>query len=235
MGESVESIPWSELAARALARQFPIDQTDDVAGLAEGIGPSSCEDIAWWSGVNRTDIAEALAALGDELTTRPGPDGRAYHDLPEPDGLPGPDGLPKPGGPPERGGLHGPDHPRKPEHAPGSAPEPDEVVPGVRLLPEFDALLCAYEPAARMRFIDPEHHRILFSSANGLCRPPMLVDGRITGYWGLDGSGRTRSLTAFWFAGTSRPRIDDVRRAARSVTRALPVRLSGVELARHQE
>lgn len=124
----------------------------------------------------------------------------------------------------------------EPLDSPDQAPaDPAEAVPGVRLLPEFDALLCAYEPSARMRFVDPEHHRIMFSSANGLCRPPLLVDGRITGYWRLDGSGRTRALTAYSFAGTRRPPIAEVRRAATAVTRALPVRLSGVEWARHRD
>lgn len=86
-----------------------------------------------------------------------------------------------------------------------------------------------------MRFVDPDHHRILFASTNGLCRPPLLIDGRITGYWRLEGSGRTRALTAYSFAGTPRPPIADVRRAAASVTRALPVQLSGVEWARHRD
>ena len=35
--------------------------------------------------------------------------------------------------------------------------------PGVRLLPEFDALLCGYDSKARDRFATPEHHRRLWN------------------------------------------------------------------------
>lgn len=114
----------------------------------------------------------------------------------------------------------------------GGTPEPQHV-PGLLLLPEFDALFCAYDPKARTRFVDPEHHRTMWSAANGLLRPPLLLDGRITGYWRLEGSGRTRRLVAYWFAGTRRPRLDDVRQAADSITRALPVRLSDVQVTPH--
>lgn len=107
-------------------------------------------------------------------------------------------------------------------------------LPGVVLLPEFDALLCGYEPVARTRFVDPERHKILWLSANGLIRPPMLVDGRITGYWRLDGSGRARTLSAHWFPGTRRPRIAEVRKAATSVTRALPITLADVRVTQHR-
>ena len=62
------------------------------------------------------------------------------------------------------------------------APEPVDL-PGVRLLPEFDALLCGYDPKARDRFVTPERHAQLWVGANGLVRPPLLVDGRIGGWW----------------------------------------------------
>ncbi|WP_432560056.1 DNA glycosylase AlkZ-like family protein [Granulicoccus sp. GXG6511] len=159
-------------------------------------GPSSTQDIAWWAGLGLRQVGTAVESLGAELTSRTGPDGRAYHDL---------------------------------VHPPASGRD----LPGVVLLPEFDSLLCAYDPAGRTRFIDPEHHRILFQSANGLIRPPLLVDGRITGYWRLEGSGRTRSLTAFWFPRTRRPRIAEVRAAAETVTRALPIELGEVRVTRH--
>ncbi len=113
---------------------------------------------------------------------------------------------------------------------PASAPE----LPSVALLPEFDALLCGYEPSARTRFIDPEHHRRLWNQNNGLILAPLLVDGRITGYWRLAASGRSRALTAYWFAGTRRPGIAEVRRAAESVARALPVQLGEITVARHE-
>ena len=77
---------------------------------------------------------------------------------------------------------------------------PPRSLSGVRLLPEFDALFCAYQPAARTRFITPEHHDSLWLSANGVVKPPLLVDGRMTGYWRAMGSARKRPLEVSYFA-----------------------------------
>jgi hypothetical protein len=44
-------------------------------------GPSTRHDIAWWSGEGLTRVDAAVAALGDEVTARPGPDGATYFDL----------------------------------------------------------------------------------------------------------------------------------------------------------
>ncbi|WP_226347128.1 winged helix DNA-binding domain-containing protein [Agilicoccus flavus] len=79
-------------------------------------------------------------------------------------------------------------------------------LPGVRLLPEFDALLCAYDPPARERFVDAAHYRRLWTQANGMILAPLLVDGRMTGWWRLPGSGSRRLLEVSWFARTRRPR-----------------------------
>lgn len=38
---------------------------------------------------------------------------------------------------------------------------PPAVLAGVRLLPEYDALLCAFDPSARARFVSPEHYEVL--------------------------------------------------------------------------
>lgn len=167
-------------------------------------GPSSRHDIAWWSGVSVKLIDTALASLNSQLTVRTGPDGRAYHDLIDQADSLRTDGLGK-----------------------------SRDLPAVALLPEFDALLCGYDPPGRARFIAPEHHQVLFQQANGLIRPLMLVDGRITGYWRLEGSGRRRALTAYWFPGTRRPRVTEVRQAALSVTRALPLTLTEVQVRQH--
>lgn len=73
----------------------------------------------------------------------------------------------------------------------GPQPEPREL-PGVRLLPEFDALLCAYDPPARVRFVDPVHYQRLWSQDNGMILAPLMVDGRLTGWWRVPGSGPRR-------------------------------------------
>lgn len=104
--------------------------------------------------------------------------------------------------------------------------------PGVRLLPEFDALLCAYEPRARTRFVTPDHHARLWSSANGLVLPPLLVDGRITGHWRLSGSGRSRALEVTWFSGTRRPGRPELAGPVTAVEAALDISVTGVEVTR---
>ena len=83
-------------------------------------------------------------------------------------------------------------------------PGPIEL-PGVRLLPEFDALLCGYDPKARARFVDAEHYRRLWFQANGMLLAPLLLDGRLTGFWRVPGSGLSRPLEVTYFSGTRRP------------------------------
>lgn len=55
--------------------------------------------------------------------------------------------------------------------------------PGLRLLPEFDGLLLGYAPPARDRFIDREHLGRIWTRANGMFLPMILLDGRIVGGW----------------------------------------------------
>ncbi|MGA8245713.1 MAG: crosslink repair DNA glycosylase YcaQ family protein, partial [Nocardioides sp.] len=74
------------------------------------------------------------------------------------------------------------------------APAAGEVS-GVRLLPEFDAVLCGYDPRARDRFVSPADDDVLWHRANGLMPAPVLVDGRVGGHWRLEGSGASRTLT----------------------------------------
>lgn len=74
------------------------------------------------------------------------------------------------------------------------APAPVEL-DGVRLLPEFDALLCGYDPAGRERFVDAGHYDVLWKQANGQLLAPVLVGNRLAGHWRITGSGRRRQLT----------------------------------------
>lgn len=66
--------------------------------------------------------------------------------------------------------MAGPDGERL--HDLPDAPAPTEL-PGVRLLAEFDALLCAYAPASRERFVAPHHHQRLWPTTNGLMLAPL--------------------------------------------------------------
>jgi hypothetical protein len=55
--------------------------------------------------------------------------------------------------------------------------------PGLRLLPEFDGLLLGYAPAGRSRFLDPAQLSRIWTRANGMFAPMVLLDGRIVGGW----------------------------------------------------
>jgi hypothetical protein len=111
------------------------------------------------------------------------------------------------------------------------APTPRDL-PGVRLLPEFDALLCGYDSKARDRFAAPGHHIRLWNAANGMLLPPLLVDGRITGYWRATGSARRRPLAVVWFAGTRRPRKAELDGPVAALEAALDLVVTGVTITR---
>jgi hypothetical protein len=111
------------------------------------------------------------------------------------------------------------------------APAPREL-PGVRLLPEFDAVLCGYDPKARDRFVDPADHELLWHKNNGVMLAPLLVDGRIGGYWRIEGSGATQELAVTSFAGSRRPRKSEIDEPATALSTALGVTLGSVTVSR---
>lgn len=111
------------------------------------------------------------------------------------------------------------------------APAP-RTVDDVRLLPEFDALMCGYDPAARERFAEPGHLRRLWIQDNGMVLPPLLVDGRITGWWRAAGSARRRPLEVVWFAGTRKPRKAELDAAVAGLEAALGITVTDVTLTR---
>ncbi len=115
---------------------------------------------------------------------------------------------------------------------PGS-PAP-RALEGVRLLPEFDALMCAYAPRSRERFAAPAHLTRLWSGANGLVLPPLLVDGRITGYWRSTGSVKRRPMEVVWFAGTRRPRKAELDAPVAALEAGLGISVTEVSLTREQ-
>jgi hypothetical protein len=113
---------------------------------------------------------------------------------------------------------------------PGAA-EPRELA-GIRLLPEFDALMCGYDPAGRVRFAEQAHLDRLWVGANGMVLPPLLVDGRITGYWRATGSAKRRPLEVVWFAGTRRPRKAELEAPVAALETGLGITITDVTLAR---
>jgi hypothetical protein len=111
-------------------------------------------------------------------------------------------------------------------------PPPARDVPGVRLLPEFDAVLCGYNPKARGRFVSEVDNDVLWHRNNGLMLAPVLVDGRLGGHWRLEGTGRDRVLAVSSFPGSRRLRQSEVDDAATALSIALDVPISSVTRAR---
>jgi hypothetical protein len=102
----------------------------------------------------------------------------------------------------------------------------------VRLLPEFDAVLCGYDPKARDRFVAPADHQRLWHKNNGYMLAPLLVDGRIAGYWRIEGTGREKSLAVSTFAGSRKPRRAELEEPVAALETALDVRLGPVTVTR---
>ena len=92
--------------------------------------------------------------------------------------------------------------------------------------------MCGYDPSSRDRFADPGHLRRLWNQNNGMVLPPLLVDGRITGYWRATGSARKRPLEVVWFAGTRKPRMSELDGPVASLEAALDITITGVTLTR---
>ena len=110
------------------------------------------------------------------------------------------------------------------------APAPRELR-GVRLLPEFDALFCAFEPAGRERFVDAAHYAVLWKQANGQLLAPVLVDHRLRGHWRLTGSARRRRLAVSLYPGGRRVARAEFADAVSAVQLALAVTIDGLDLS----
>jgi hypothetical protein len=109
---------------------------------------------------------------------------------------------------------------------------PGRDLPGVRLVPEFDAVLCGYDPKARDRFVTPQDHDRLWHKNNGYMLAPALIDGRVGGYWRIEGSAATKDLAISLFAGSRRPRRSELEAPMAALSAALDVTLGSVSLAR---
>ena len=157
-------------------------------------GPANRRDIAWWSGERLGNVDSALAALGDEVESRPGPDGQLYYHLLE--------------------------------VSPGGSEDP-----GLRLLPEYDALVVAYDPKSRRRFLRDEHVPFLWQMANGSFSAAVLADARLRGSWKLSGSGARRRLEVRMFPGERLVDPGDFADQVAALEAALPLRIADVEVA----
>jgi hypothetical protein len=105
-------------------------------------------------------------------------------------------------------------------------------VPGVRLLPEFDAVLCGYDPKARDRFVHPGHHERLWHRNNGYMLAPVLVYGRVGGVWRIEGSGKAKELVVTSFPGSGRPTGTELDEGAAALATALGVSFTSATVSR---
>jgi hypothetical protein len=157
-------------------------------------GPANRRDIAWWSGEGLRNVDRALATLGHEVTSRPGPDGELYHDL---------------------------------ATRPSGAGTADR---GVRLVPEYDALVVGYDPKTRDRFLDPAHLPSIWLTENGTFSPAVLAGGRLTASWRLTGSGADRVLEIAMFPGMPGLSESDVAEQAKALGQALDLTVTDVAI-----
>lgn len=107
---------------------------------------------------------------------------------------------------------------------------PPATLAGVHLLPEFDALFCAFDPAGRARFVDPEHYDVLWKQENGLLLAPVLLDDRLRGHWRLTGTGPRRALHVTLFPGTRDLEDDDLTGPIVALELALGITIDDVRL-----
>jgi hypothetical protein len=105
-------------------------------------------------------------------------------------------------------------------------------LPGVRLVPEFDAVLCGYDPKARDRFVAPADHERLWHKNNGYMLAPVLVDGRIGGYWRIEGTARSKTLAVSSFAGSRKPRKAELEEPVTALSSALDMSFDAVTVSR---
>lgn len=62
--------------------------------------------------------------------------------------------------------------------------------------------------------------------------PPLLVDGRITGWWRATGSAMQRPLEVVWFAGTRRPRKAELDEPVAALEAALDITVTSTTITR---
>jgi hypothetical protein len=112
-----------------------------------------------------------------------------------------------------------------------AAPPPGgSADPGVRLLPEFDALVTAYHPKGRTRFLDESHVEWIWNRANGVFSPAVLFEGRLVGVWRLVGNGRRRHVEVEPLPGESLPAEDAFVGPTDGVAAALDIEIGDLRL-----
>jgi hypothetical protein len=103
--------------------------------------------------------------------------------------------------------------------------------PGVRLLPEFDAVVVGYDPKSRARFLDPDHLPHIWAQQNGLFSSGVLADGRLVASWKLEGSADLRRIEVRTFPGMRRVSEVELGDQIAALEQALAVRITDITIA----
>jgi hypothetical protein len=104
--------------------------------------------------------------------------------------------------------------------------------PGVRLLPEYDALLLGYDPKARDRFAEADAVSYTWNRRNGVHSPTVLVDGRIRGKWQLERKGGSAAIAVAMFPGERLLDPGDLTTPAAALGAALGLTITDVTVSR---
>jgi hypothetical protein len=102
--------------------------------------------------------------------------------------------------------------------------------PGVRLLPEYDAVVVGYDPKSRDRFLDPEHLPQIWMSANGMFSSGVLADGRLAAAWKLVADRSGHRIEVAMFPGVAALAESDLADQARALEAVLDVEVSDVAI-----
>lgn len=103
--------------------------------------------------------------------------------------------------------------------------------PGVRLLPEYDALVVGYDPRTRDRFLDPEHVRYFWLMGNGSFSSVVLDRGRLTASWKLAGSATSRRIDVRMFPGQRPLAESDLADQVVALEAALEIQVAEISIA----
>jgi hypothetical protein len=115
-------------------------------------------------------------------------------------------------------------------HDLADAPTGGHADPGVRLLPEYDAVVVGYDPKSRDRFLDPAHLPRIWMSANGLFSPGVLSGGRLVAAWKLAADRSRRRIDVEMFPGVPRLTEDDLADQVAALEAALAIEVDDVAI-----
>ena len=101
--------------------------------------------------------------------------------------------------------------------------------PGVRLLPEYDAVVVGYDPKSRGRFLSPEELGYVWNQSNGGFSAFVLAGGRIRGSWRLVGTGPEREIEVRPFQG-ARVADGDFDETVAALETALDIRVTDLRV-----